>query len=104
MNMRLNLFLLQSSDLATQVMGILPLILIFGIFYFLVFLPMQRQKKQTQEMLNGLQNGNVVVTSGGIIGTIEKIQDNVLTLRVRPDGIKMQVTRSAVASLFEEAK
>ena len=55
-------------------------------------------------MLNGLQNGNTIVTSGGLIGTIEKIQDNVLTLRVKPDGLKMQVTRASVASLFEDAK
>jgi preprotein translocase subunit YajC len=97
--------ILQAAPGATSaITGLLPLVLIFGIFYFLVILPMQKQKKQQNEMLNGLQNGNTVVTAGGIIGTIEKIQDNVLTLRIKPDGLKMQVTRASVASLFEDAK
>jgi len=60
---------------------------------------MQRQKKQTQTMLAGLQNGNTVVTSGGIVGTIVAIEDDTLVLRVKPDNIKLQVSRSSVASL-----
>jgi len=96
--------ILQAAPAANAITGLLPLVLIFGIFYFLVILPMQKQKKQQNEMLNGLQNGNTIVTAGGVIGTIEKIQDNVLTLRVKPDGLKMQVTRASVASLFEDAK
>ena len=51
-------------------LGFLPILLIFGIFYFLLFLPMQRQRKQTAKMLAGLQTGDNVVTSGGIVGTI----------------------------------
>ena len=47
-----------------------PMILIFGIFYFLLFMPMQKQKKQQRQMLAALQNGNVVQTTGGIVGTI----------------------------------
>jgi preprotein translocase subunit YajC len=82
--------------------GFLPILLIFGIFYFLLFLPMQRQRKNTAKMLSGLQTGNVVVTSGGIVGTIVSIDDNVLTLRVKPDNVKLQVTRSAVSSMFSE--
>jgi len=78
----------------------LPILAIFAIFYFLLFLPMQRQRKNTQKMLAGLQNGNVVVTSGGIVGTIVAIEnDDTLVLRVKPDNIKLQVARSAVSSL-----
>ena len=76
------------------------MLLIFAIFYFLLFLPMQRQKKQQQKMLRELQNGNVVVTNGGIVGTIVTIgDDDTLVLRVKPDNVKLQVTRSAVSSL-----
>jgi len=87
-------------------LGFLPILLIFGIFYFLLFLPMQRQKKQQQKMLASLQNGNVVQTSGGIVGTIISIsEDDTLVLRVKPDNIKLQVARSAVSSLVSgEAK
>ena len=67
---------------------------------------MQKQKKQQQKMLSGLQNGNTVVTSGGIVGTIVAIEgDDTLVLRVKPDNIKIQVARSAVSSLVSsEAK
>jgi preprotein translocase subunit YajC len=81
-------------------LGFLPILLIFGIFYFLLFLPMQRQKKNTQKMLSSLQNGNTVLTSGGIVGTIISIgDDDTLVLRVKPDNIKLQVARSAVSNL-----
>lgn len=80
-------------------MGFLPILLIFGIFYFLLFLPMQRQKKQTQSMLAALENGQVVVTSGGIVGTIVAIDGDNVILRVKPDNIKLQVARSAVSGL-----
>ena len=102
-------FFLQSAP-ATSPLGsfgtFLPILLIFGIFYFLLFMPMQRQKKQQQKMLAGLQNGNVVVTSGGIVGTIVAIEsDDTLVLRVKPDNVKIQVARSAVSSLVSgEAK
>jgi preprotein translocase subunit YajC len=77
----------------------LPILLIFGIFYFLLFLPMQRQRKQQQKMLAELETGMEVVTSGGIVGTIFSIEGDSLVLRVKPDGVKLQVTRSAVSSL-----
>jgi len=61
---------------------------------------MQRQRKQQQKMLAGLENGNTVVTSGGIIGTIVAVDaDDTLVIRVKPDNIKIQVTRSSVSSL-----
>jgi preprotein translocase subunit YajC len=62
---------------------------------------MQRQKKNTQKMLAGLQNGNTVTTSGGIIGTIVAIdEDDTLVLRVKPDNIKIQVSRASVSGLI----
>jgi preprotein translocase subunit YajC len=86
-------------------MGFLPILLIFGIFYFLLFLPMQRQRKNTQKMLAALKNGDVVVTSGGIIGTIVAIEaDESVVLRVKPSDIKIQVARSAVTGLVAEKK
>ena len=67
-------------------------------------MPMQRQKKQQQKMLKELQNGNVVTTSGGIVGTIVAIDDDTLVLRVKPDNVKLQVARSAVSSLVPTDK
>jgi preprotein translocase subunit YajC len=80
-------------------LGFLPILLIFGIFYFLLFLPMQRQRKKTAQMLSGLQNGDNVLTSGGIVGTIVSLDSDTVVLRVKPDNIKIQVARSAVSSM-----
>jgi preprotein translocase subunit YajC len=57
-----------------------------------------------KQMLEGLQNGNVVQTSGGIVGTIVSMNtsDDTLVIRVKPDNVKLQVARSAVAALVSE--
>jgi preprotein translocase subunit YajC len=82
-----------------SLMGFLPIVLIFAIFYFLLFLPMQRQKKQTQKMLSELKSGDVVVTGGGIMGTIVSVgEDDSIVLRVKPDNLKLQMARSSVTS------
>lgn len=95
-------FLLQGQS--SQFLSFVPLLLIFAIFYLLLFLPMQRQKKQLKQMLEGLKSGNVVQTSGGIVGTILSVntEDDTLVIRVKPDNIKLQVARSAVAALISE--
>jgi preprotein translocase subunit YajC len=98
----LNLFLQSSSP--SSLVGFVPILLIFAIFYFLLFMPMQRQKKQQAKMLTELQNGNTVLTSGGILGTIVAIEGDTLVLRVKPDNVKLQVARSAVSSLVQEKK
>ena len=97
--------ILESSPASNPIVGFLPLILIIAIFYLLVFLPMQRQRKQQQHMLKNLQNGSTVQTTGGIVGTIIAINnDDTLIIRVKPDNIKLQVARSAVAGLVAEEK
>jgi len=95
------LFLLQSAPAQGSPMGqlifmFLPMI---AIFYFLLFLPMQRQRKQTAKMLADLQNGDTVVTSGGIVGTIVTMDSDTVVLRVKPDNIKLQMARSAISNL-----
>jgi preprotein translocase subunit YajC len=94
---------LQSATTPNSLLGFLPILLIFGIFYFLLFLPMQRQCKQTAKMLAGLQNGDSVVTSGGIVGTIVAVDSDNVVLRVKPDNIKLQIARSAVSSMAASA-
>ena len=96
--------LLQTPAASNPAMSFLPLIFIVAIFYFLVFMPMQRQKKQQAAMLSSLQSGNEVLTTGGIVGTIVSVADDSLILRVKPDNIKLQVARSAIASLVNAPK
>ncbi len=82
-------------------MQFLPMVAIFAIFYFLLVLPMQKQKKQTQQMLQNLKKGDVVVTNGGIVGTIVELggEGDTIVIKVRPDNVKLQLARSAVSSL-----
>ena len=95
---------LQQQPAANPLISFLPLIFIVAIFYFLVFMPMQKQKKQQSAMLAGLQAGNDVVTTGGIVGTIVSVAQDTLIVRVKPDNIKLQITRAAVASLVKPEK
>jgi preprotein translocase subunit YajC len=108
-NMMLYSFILQAAAPTANSLlsGILPVVLMIAIFYFLVFMPMRRQQKNQKEMLKSLVNGQTVVTSGGIIGTIVGVNDDTVVLRVKPDNVKIQVSRSAVTNLVkadEQAK
>lgn len=87
---------------ANPVTSFLPLIAIVAIFYFLVFMPMQKQKKAQAQMLADLQSGAEVLTTGGIVGTIVSITGDTLILRVKPDNIKLQLSRASVASLVKQ--
>ncbi len=101
--MLLAFFQLQPSS--NPIIGFLPLILVAVVFYLLVFMPMQRQRKQQQQMLKNLESGNIVLTTGGIVGTIVAMNsDDTLILRVKPDNVKLQVKRSAVSSLVTDEK
>lgn len=76
------------------------MVAIFAIFYFLLFLPMQKQKKQTAQMLQNLKKGDIVITSGGLVGMIVDVNtDDTIVIKVKPDNVKLQLARNAVASL-----
>ena len=78
----------------------LPLILIFVVFYFLLIRPQQRKVKQHKEKLSNLKRGDKIVTSGGIIGTINKVADNrELTLEVA-DNVEIKIASGMVADLY----
>ena len=77
----------------------LPFILIFGIFYFLVILPQQRQRRKVQDMLSNLKTGDRVITSGGIYGTIVGFRDlNVVQLQIA-NQVRIDVAKTAVTGL-----
>lgn len=87
--------------------GILPFILIFAVFYFLLIRPQQTRQKKWQTMLSGLKPGDRVTTTGGIRGTILSIKDDVLQIRVAPDNIRLEIAKGAIASVVtqdEESK
>lgn len=92
----------------SQLQPFIPIILMVAIFYFVLFMPMRRKQRKLDEMLRNLKNGDKVVTTGGVIGTLVGVgDDKTVTMRVRPDNIKLQISRNAVTALVvdqEEAK
>jgi preprotein translocase subunit YajC len=92
-------FLLLQNNTASPIALFTPYLLIGVVFYFLLFMPMQRQKKRTQQMLKELKSGDQVVTSSGIMGTITAVDGETIILRVKPDNLKLQFARSAVTTL-----
>jgi preprotein translocase subunit YajC len=80
-------------------LSVAPLIFIFAIFYFLLILPQQKRQKKWQQMLGELKTGDRVVTGGGLKGTIFSMKDDAITLRVPPDNLKLEVTRSSIVSV-----
>ncbi|UOQ46272.1 preprotein translocase subunit YajC [Halobacillus salinarum] len=76
-------------------MGLLPIILMFVIFYFLLIRPQQKKQKQVQQMQTELEKGDRIITIGGMHGTIHAIEDNSLVISVQ-DGTQMKFDRSSV--------
>jgi preprotein translocase subunit YajC len=79
---------------------ILPLILIFVVFYFLLIRPQQKKMREHREMLGGVKRGDRVVTGGGIIGLVTKvIGDNELQVEIA-DGVRVRVAKSTISSIL----
>ena len=67
--------------------------------YFVMIRPQQKRQKQWQEMLGGIKTGDRVTTAGGIRGVILSIKEDAIIIRVAPDNIKIEVAKSAIASV-----
>jgi preprotein translocase subunit YajC len=81
---------------------LLPLLLI-PVLYFVMIRPQQKRQKQWQAMLASVKTGDRVTTAGGIRGIILSIKDDVMVIKVAPDGIKMEVAKSAIASVTTDS-
>ena len=74
-------------------------ILFFVVLYFLMIAPNQKKQKKWQEMLGQLKSGDRVTTNGGLRGTVLTVKDDVVVLRVQPDGVKLEFVKSAIAAV-----
>src|SRR5437867_11256037 len=92
--------LLQASGNSTAafLIQVLPIAAIFLVFYFLVIGPANKQKRKTQDMLSSLKKGDRVVTSGGIYGTVQSVEPEVVYLKIS-DNVKVKVARSAITGV-----
>ena len=77
----------------------LPILLVIPVLYLLMIRPQQKRQKQWQGMLAAIKAGDRVTTAGGIRGVILSIKDDVIVIRVAPDGIKLEVSKNAIASV-----
>lgn len=82
--------------------GLLPIVAMVAIFYFLIIRPQQKQSKKLAEMRGSLKKGDRVVTSGGIHGVITNLKADVITVRIA-DAVKIDVDRNALTLVGEEA-
>ena len=80
-----------------------PLVIVFGIFYLLVFRPQKKQKQQHQEMLNDLNKGNKIITSGGIFGQVTRIDDHIVTIKI-DNNVKMKILKSSISRVVIDEK
>jgi preprotein translocase subunit YajC len=82
----------------STLLSLVPFVLIFIIFYFLLILPQQKRQKKLRAMLEALKKGDKVVTSGGVWGTVTNLGKDTVTLQVS-DNTKIKVQRDSVARL-----
>lgn len=93
------LALLQSGDATTALIAnLLPILAIGLVFYFIVIAPANKQRRKTQEMLSSLKKGDRVLTTGGIYGTVQGVEGDVVQLKIA-ENVKVKVARSAISGV-----
>ncbi|MDF1579569.1 MAG: preprotein translocase subunit YajC [Desulfuromonadales bacterium] len=78
--------------------GIIMLVVMFAIFYFLLIRPQQKRAKQHKEMVEALKIGDQIVTAGGIHGRIAAVQDDIISVEIA-SGVKIKVNRASVMTV-----
>lgn len=95
----------QSGDSGGLLMTLLPLILIFAVFWFFIIRPQKQREQEREDMISALNKGDKVVTAGGIHGEVKQIDDDSVLLKV-DNSTKLRVQKSAISSgpQMDEAK
>ncbi len=88
---------------AGGIAGFLPIIILFAIFYFLLIRPQQKKAKEHREMIANLKKGIRIITSGGIYGTIQSIDDTTIGLEIA-EKVKIKISRGNVAAVISDAE
>ncbi len=87
------------ADAPSTLQGLLPMVALFVIFYFLLIRPQQKRQKEHKNMVSGLAKGDEVVTMGGVLGKITEIDENFITLEVAK-GVEIRVQRQSVNAMM----
>ncbi len=92
------IFPAQSDGIASMVSSLLPFLLIIVVFYFLILRPQQKRQKERQKLLEGVKKGDKVITSGGIHGTVEGLEDDSILVKIA-DNVKVKMDKSAIGTI-----
>ena len=87
-----------------MIANIMPLILVFGIMYFLLIRPQQKKMKQHRAMVDAMRRGDQVVTSGGIMGKVFKVNDDGIVEVEIAEGVKVRVIKSTITSIVSKTE
>jgi preprotein translocase subunit YajC len=94
---------LAQAQSQSPLVSLVPIFLVFGIFYFLLLAPMRKRQKALQKVVEGLKRGDKVVTNGGLIGEIAAVEDRIVHLKLG-ENVKVRVLKSAIAGLEGSAE
>lgn len=96
-----NLLILAQAQ-GSGILGMaMPMILVFGILYFMMIRPQQRKEKERREMILNLKSGARVIFGGGIVGTVTNVKENTFVVKIA-DNVKVEVLRGAVTRIVEK--
>ena len=94
-------FIISQKEEGSIFVFLLPFILIFIFFYLFLILPQQRKEKKHREMLKNLKKGDYVLTSSGIYGTVSKIEENTVTLKIS-ENVFVKFEKWAIQEVFKK--
>jgi len=86
------------GGMMAQFQGLIPLVFMFAIFYFLLIRPQQKKAKEHRALLEALKKGDQVVTAGGMHGKVTALDDQVVTLEIAP-GVNVRINKGYIASV-----
>ncbi|HEX7315317.1 MAG TPA: preprotein translocase subunit YajC [Pyrinomonadaceae bacterium] len=94
-------FIFQGGGMGGLLGGLMPFLLIFGVFYFLIILPQRKRQKALADMVEALKPGDKIITSGGIYATIKQVKEKSL-LVMSADKSLLEISRSSVSGMQGE--
>jgi preprotein translocase subunit YajC len=94
-------FIFQAGGTGSILGALMPFVLIFGVFYFLIIVPQRRRQKALQETVAAIKAGDRVITTGGIIATVTAVREKSLLVRSADKSI-LEITRASVAGMHGE--
>ncbi len=85
--------------MGSLVSSLLPFLLIIVVFYFIILRPQQKRQKEREKLLSAVKKGDKIITSGGVHGTVEGLEDNTVLIKIA-DNVKVKMEKSAIGTII----